>query len=114
MDKKMETLVMADEYMYNLQNGIRVIVEKFEEDNPSEGYKLIDIMCEGIEWLVKSIELTKDIHKVNISIEPMIEVLKEILEAIENQDNMLIADKLNYEFLPVLEDIHKKIKLTVE
>ena len=114
MNNKIETLIMADEYVYNLKNGISVIVEKFENDDTNEGYKLIEVMCEGIEWLVKSIELTRDIHKVNISIDGIIDTLKEVLEAIENQDNILIADKLNYELLPVLEDIHKKIKLTIQ
>ena len=114
MDKKLETLIMANDYMYNLEKGIQVIVEKFEEDDDAEGFKLIYVMCEGIEWLGKSIELTKDIHKVTIRIEPIVDVLKGILEAIENQDTMLIGDKLNYELLTILEDVHKKIKLSIE
>jgi ligand-binding sensor protein len=113
MEDKIEALKTANDYIYNLKVGILDIVNKINTGNENIGISLIGQVSDGIEWLVSIILLTSDFHKGNISIGNINEKLQEIIEALENEDYVLVGDLFNYELLPVIESIENQIKKVI-
>jgi hypothetical protein len=113
MDDKIEILKTANDYIDNIKKGIEDIVNKINSGNENNGVLLIGQVADGIDWLANALRLTKDIHKGMISINDMNDKLKEIIEALENEDFVLIGDLFYYELLPVLDNIQDEIKKAI-
>ena len=111
--EKVDILRTADEYLGKLKKGIENVVDLIQEGNEIEGVKNIIPVFDGIEYISKVINLTKEVQKDEINLDDLNNQLKEIIEAFENEDYILIGDLLNYELLPVLEDIHTRIKESI-
>ena len=112
-NKKIEALISADEYLYNLKEAIEKISTLIDEGKEGEGIKLIPSVADGIDWVVQVINLTKEIQKEAIEIDTINEYLEELVEALENEDYILVGDLFNYEILPILKGAHEKIKLSI-
>lgn len=113
VNEKIEVLQTADEYLDNLTKGVAAISEYIQEGKEQEGINLIPQVADGMQWLMQAIELTKDVQKKEIEVGSMNEFFEEIVEALENEDYILVGDLFNYEILPRLESIHKDLKLTI-
>lgn len=109
-NKKIEALITANEYLNNLEGGIHQVVEAFQQEDENKGCSLIPLIADGIKWIVDVINLTRDIQKENIDISQIDEKLEEVVDAIENEDYILVGDLFEYEVLPIIEQIHKKIR----
>ena len=112
-NEKIETLRIADEYLDNLKIGITNVVNLIQEGNEIEGINNVVPVLEGIEYISKVITLTKDVQKDIIELDDLNNQLNEMIEAFENEDYILLGDLLNYELLPVIEEIHEKIKMSI-
>ena len=86
----------------NLSNAINSGDEK-------KGVELIPLISDGFDWLIEVINSTKDIHKGEVSIGELNEKLEEIIEALDNEDYILVGDLFNYEMAPILDEIKNKI-----
>lgn len=113
MEEQIEALKTACEYIDNLKNGIEDLVNKINSGEEHNGVSLIPTIADGLDWIVNIIKLTNDLHKGGISTENTNEILEQIIEALENEDYVLIGDLFNYEFLPVLENIQVSIRKIV-
>ncbi|APC41170.1 hypothetical protein [Clostridium estertheticum] len=113
MNEQFEALKSVKEYMVNLINGIERAVEYFQAGEERKACELISPITEGIQWMSEALMLTKNIHHQDITLQDMNEKLKEIVEAFENEDFILIADLFEYELKPILEDIQKNINKVV-
>lgn len=111
--EKIEVLNTANEYLDNLKKGVSDISELIQEGKEQEGINLIPQVADGLQWLIQAVNLTKDVHKKEINIKEIDEHLAEMVEALENEDYILVGDLFNYEILPILEKIHEGIKETV-
>lgn len=112
-NEKIEALQTANEYMNNLKNGIVNLANMIQEGREQEAINVIPQVVDGIQWVVQVIDLTKEVQKNEIGYEGLNEHLEEIIEALENEDYILVGDLFNYEILPILENIHEGIKETV-
>lgn len=112
-NEKVEVLNTANKYLDNLENGILQVVEAFQQQNQSKGCQLIPLIADGINWVVDVVELTKDMHKENINISNIDEKLQEVVEALENEDYILVGDLFEYEVLPIIKQVHKKIQCII-
>lgn len=110
MDEKIEALKTADKYMDNLKNGINSIVEKFQDGHESDALHLLPLAIDGLQWMTQVMTLTKDVQIGSVDLSKFNEKLNEIVEAIENEDYILVGDLFEYEILPILEDTHVVIK----
>jgi hypothetical protein len=110
MEEKIEALKTADEYIDDIKSGIENLVNKINSGEENNGMLLIPQVADGVDWLINIIRLTSDLHKGSISIGDMNEKLEEIIEALENEDYVLIGDLFNYEFLPIIENIQDDIR----
>lgn len=111
--EKIEVLQTANDYMNNLKDGIVNLANMIQEGKEQEAITIIPQVVDGIEWIVQVITLTKEVQKNEIGVEALNDQLQEIIEALENEDYILVGDLFNYEILPILEDIHEGIKETV-
>ncbi|WP_315077708.1 hypothetical protein [uncultured Clostridium sp.] len=113
MNNEFEVLVTANEYIDNLKNGANKVTDYIEVGNEQEGIGLIPLIADGVEWLLNAIDLTKNIHKGTIDTIKISEKLCEIVEALENEDYILVGDLFKYEILDILEEIQNNIKKVI-
>ena len=109
-NEKFEALKSADEYLDNLKKGINNISNLIQEGREQDGLNLIGPAAEGIQWVEEIINLTKDVQKEDIDMSDMNEHIEELVDAMENEDYILVGDLFNYEVLPILERVHDQIK----
>jgi hypothetical protein len=109
MNNQVEVLVTVEEYIYELKKGITNVVQYIQDGQEQSAFKLIGQIADGIEWLLQAIKLTKDYHQGKVSDNNINEKLSEIVEALENEDYVLVSDLFNYEILEVLDIIQKEI-----
>lgn len=113
-EAQIEALKTADEYLDKLKSGINKAVNLFANDKQERGCDYLALISKGIEWIVEVVSLTKESQKEEIEIQNINEHLESIVEALENEDYTLVGDLLNYEVLPILENVHEKIKESVK
>lgn len=114
MDEKREVLKSGYDYIEALYLGIKQVTEHFKEGQSMKGQSMLAQILEGLNWLVEVISLTKDIQVEVIDIEELIPMLSEIIEGLQNNDEVLINDILQYEIAPILEAWYDKIGAILE
>lgn len=112
--EKLEVLNTAKEYMTNLNDSIIKSAEYLQNGDYFNGTDLIISITDGLEWIVQLITLRKDIYEDDIKVNKLIDNIKEIVEAFENKDYILIGDLLQYEISPIIEEYHNKTLLLLE
>ncbi|MGL5633626.1 MAG: hypothetical protein ACRCX8_03925 [Sarcina sp.] len=110
MEEKLEVLETANEYLFKLKNGVGQLVGFMNEERESEACMLIPDIAEGIGWIIDVIKLTEDVIGEVDGKENLEEQLIEVVNALENQDFVLVGDLFNYEISPILDDIHVQIR----
>lgn len=113
MEEKIEALKTADEYIDNIKIGIEDLVNKINSGEENNGIKLIVSIVDGVDLVIETIKATFAMHNGSISIGNMNEKIAEIIEALENEDYVLIGDLFNYEFLPILGEIQGSIRRSI-
>lgn len=101
--QKLDTLHSAYEYLQRLYSGLNTAVGYFRVGEITKGYELIQGAVAGLEWLTEVVTLTQDILVEAVDINSFKETIGEIIDAIENEDSILIADILEYELMEQLE-----------
>lgn len=102
-----EILTTVAEYMVKLKAGIIEAAELFQNYEENKGAVLLCDIIEGIEWITDALVKTNKLNN-----ERILEInnkLGEIVAALENQDYILVGDLMQYEFLPVIEEIEKNL-----
>lgn len=111
MKEKIEVLITANEYIYNIKKAIKNVSILINENKEAEAYKIIQDLPEALAWTFDAVNLTNDCLKSELEINLINDFLKEIIEAIENDDFILVGDIFNYELLPVIENLHTEIQV---
>ncbi|SQB35752.1 hypothetical protein [Clostridium cochlearium] len=109
MNQKLEALETATNYINNLKQAIDKIYNYISEGKENNAIALIPAFTEGVEWLSQVLVLTKDVHKKDLNIDGLNDILKEVVEAIENQDYILVGDLFKYEIYEALDEVQKNI-----
>ncbi|GAA0078698.1 hypothetical protein UT300005_30770 [Clostridium sp. CTA-5] len=110
MKEKIEILNNVNENISNLKKIIFKIIEYLHNKEEAKGFTLIADLSNEIYSLFEVLEYIEGFEKSQSYIETINEKLNEIVEAIENEDIMLIADLFEYELITILDDIQKKLK----
>lgn len=91
-------------------------MEASNELRKEENVVNVDILLEcleGLKWCVDVLKNTKSyLNSKNIQIDEnkLVEIIRELFEAFQNNDNVLIADLLEYEVTEILEAWRKDIE----
>lgn len=106
-----ETLEQAEEYIPKLINGINVIANELRTGMENEAASMLNDAIDGLEWINDAVNLTIDfwVNKAVIEADALKDPLAMMAEAMQNRDHILLADVLDYEIKPVLEDWLKTI-----
>lgn len=109
MDDKIvyESLETLNEYLDKLIPGVEAVVQAFRMQEDSKALSLFTQLLEGLQWTLDVVVLTEPTlwkNGININVEKVQDVLKEINEAFEHQDFVLLPDILEYELLEAFND----------
>jgi len=116
-----EVLIISADYLIGAIPEMTLLADGFYQKPTSENWKIFSEMLEGMLWLNKSIDLI-DKAKVRpenwneciqLAVQLQLE-LKNLEEAIENTDNVLIADIIQYELLPIYEALQTEFNTTID
>ena len=99
MEEKLQILKDAKEYIDRLNEGILIIIDNIRGGKLNKAYQLFIQVIEGLEWLCDIITLTQDVQEDKMKVEDIKELSLEMIEAMENKDNVLLADLLEYELI---------------
>lgn len=105
----METLETAADYIGRLVKGIDECAGYFHTGEKKKAMDTAILIIDGLNWLVQAITLTKPVHKGGLDVSDVNDFLKEINEAFENRDYILVSDILVYEIKPGLESWSEKL-----
>lgn len=97
--EKIEVMHTAYNYLERLEQGIDECAMLFREKQLDKANEQLVLIVEGLEWLIDAISLTSDVRENVIDVTKMTPMLKEIVEAMQNTDVILVADLLYYEVL---------------
>ncbi|NFN92765.1 hypothetical protein FDB28_01450 [Clostridium botulinum] len=109
MNEKIKILKNSIEYICYLKNKSFEIIECLHNEEEIKAFSLIADISGELGVLFETLEYIKEFKDIKIYIEAANEKLKEIVEAIENEDTILIADLFEYELISILDDIKKVI-----
>lgn len=107
--QKKELLISLQEYLGRFILGLKEVVllmQQGEEQKALEG--IIDAV-EGLGWITEAMSLTHDLHTAVFDIGKINGFLSKINEGLEENDTVLIADILEYEIIPIIEEWDKVI-----
>lgn len=107
-----ETLEQAEEYIPKLIVGINVIANELRTGMENEtAASMLNDAIDGLEWINDAVNLTIDfwVNKDVIEADALKDPLAMMAEAMQNRDHILLADVLDYEIKPVLENWLKTI-----
>ena len=98
-----ETLVEASGYLDRLIEGIKGYLDLLHDDIFSEASKKLVDIIEGLEWEFNAIALMQDKLNQKFELQGCLEQFKQLNEAIEKNDRVLLGDLFEYEIIPMLE-----------
>lgn len=100
---KYEVLQIAMEYIEKLNNGIMQAASYYRNGELAKGYKYVEMITEGMEWVIDVITLTQDVLISGVKLDCIRDLISEYIEAMENEDTVLMADLLEYEMLEEMQ-----------
>ncbi|MGE7544926.1 hypothetical protein [Sporosarcina newyorkensis] len=116
-----DLLLSAEEYTERAKPYISNLFNAFYNNPAGEDWASLAELFEGIQWLSTMIDTVAvstvcptNWATINASVAELQCELKNLEEALENTDTVLIADMLQYEVLPVFEEIAKEIKEIID
>ena len=87
---------------------------KLYEGDDKIAFEGLAFISEELTWIFKGLELTNDIVNMESLNNNIIEHFSIIVESLENEDYILIADILNYEISPLLNDLINLIEESIK
>ncbi len=107
-----EAMEDGKDYLPRLREGISEVALLFQEGREGEAINLFIQCIEGLEWFVTLVSgmATFEVEKVNkeeffdLSFKAK-GVLQELLEAWDNKDTVLIGDLLEFEVVPIIDQV---------
>lgn len=116
-----DLMLSAEEYVERAIPHIIELFESFYLNPKGNDWTRLAELLEGIQWLstmietvANSIACPESWGEVVTSVATLQEELRNLEEALENTDTVLIADMLQYEVLPVFKDIRKLVKERID
>ena len=109
MNEKIEALITAYQYIPRLYKGVEDVVVEFRSMHINKANELTIQVIDGLRWLIDAIALTKEEQEPNIELEKIKEILPECIQALENEDSVLVADLFEYEVKEILQEWYDAI-----
>lgn len=102
-----EALETLYDYLPRLIKGINDAVENFKMQREDKGIGLLIKIIDGLQWCTEVVYKTEEVlttYGIEIDKEAINSIYNEVIEALENEDYVLISDLLEYEIVPILKE----------
>ena len=116
-----ELLLMAVDYLTGAIPEIPALADGFYQNPKAEDWEMFSAMLEGMQWLNQTIDLIDKSTVIPANWDECIRLavqlqmeLKNLEQAVENTDSVLIADIIQYELLPVYEALQVEFNTTID
>ncbi|MGR3765851.1 hypothetical protein [Rossellomorea sp. NS-SX7] len=116
-----ESLLSAEEYLRRAIPQISLLGNDFYKNPLKETWTNFTQLLEGLNWLNQIIGLIDQTKKKPANWDKYLELafklkieLEQLLEAMENSDNVLIGDIIQYEILTNYEELLKMVNETID
>lgn len=116
-----DLLLTAEEYIKRAVPEIEVLADQFYNNPDQESWNKFGQLLEGLQWFTHMIQTIDSVDqkpenwmnylKASMSVE---EELKNLKEALGNNDHILMADIINYEILPYFTTLGTEIQHTID
>lgn len=116
-----DLLLTSEEYINRAVPEIEVLADQFYNNPDKESWNKFGQLLEGLQWLTHLVQTIGSVDKkpenwmnylkASFSVN---EELKNLEDALKNNDRILIADILNYEVLPFFKELKKEIQYTID
>lgn len=110
MEQQLEAMKEASGYIIKLHNGVETTISYFRNNELEKAYHLLIQIIEGLGWVYDVIRLTQEAQVEKIDSNDLKLLSSEMVEAMENQDNDLLADLLEFELMSKLEVWDRQLK----
>ncbi|MBY0223495.1 MULTISPECIES: hypothetical protein [Sporosarcina] len=116
-----DLLLSAEEYTQRAIPELAPLAEAFYDNPQPETWTTLDQLLGGLQWINemlmtigKSMAVPSNWQGYITISNKLQEDILSLAEAIENEDNVLIGDIIQYELLPNFEGLEKEIQLTMD
>jgi hypothetical protein len=101
-----QTILAFNEYLGKMSSVVEHICEDFQESDYQETSPAMPAVVEGLAWIYEATEGFVNLGKIEVEkYQSLQSVIKNMGEAFENKDNVLLRDILEFELLPLLESM---------
>ncbi len=98
-----EILESIREYLPKLISGIESAVDSLRSQEIRKALEIFPLIMEGLDWVIKAFyNISEYIDNSVLDKSRLVDLTKELLEALENEDYVLLADMFEYEVLEIL------------
>lgn len=116
-----DLLISAEQYINGATPEIETLVDEFYKSPTEATWHRFVQLLEGIQWLqqmitsIGNIDGQPDNYPAYVAIATtMQEQLTELEEAMQNEDNVLVGDLIQYEITPLFEKLQSEITATID
>lgn len=116
-----ETLLSTECYIKGALPETNLLVDEFYNNPSQETWEKFGQLIEGVQWIVQMVQTLDQFQqklenwdKYLTNIATLQNELHTLMEALENQDAVLIADVIQYEITPILEDLQSIVTVTID
>ncbi|MFS0575531.1 hypothetical protein AB1K83_07855 [Sporosarcina sp. 179-K 3D1 HS] len=116
-----DLFLSAEEYLERAVPELPILAEEFYDNPKPETWGKLDDLLGGLQWLDGMLMVIGQNGTVPYNWETyltisssMQEEIRNFAEAIENEDNVLIGDIIQYEILPNFEELGNEVKKTID
>lgn len=123
-EKAADIILSMREYIQRAIPETRTLADGFYTEETNEQWATFAQLMEGLQWLFEAYRSIESVRaQVNIPVEwtPIVGAFKSLgnqiaalLPVYENKDRTLIGDMLNYEFLPLFEELVQLLNISVD
>lgn len=100
-----DTMESCEQYIPKLIDACLNNSFNLQSANEGEAISLMPSIIEGIQWVVEAVQgMQKCRCQLSIEWNDFIPLLRQLTEAVENSDFVLLADVLQHEIVPALRD----------
>ncbi len=108
-NQKKELVVSLKEYLERFIPGTQKAVKWLQQGEEQKALEAIVDIAEGLEWISEAISLTQELYSSVLETDKINDFLIQLNQALEESDTVLIADILEYEIIPIIEEWNKVI-----
>lgn len=109
--ERSELLITLYNYLLKLIPAIKECANCYQLGQINEGSNLLINMIEGVNWVIS---VTANVQIQGVIIEEINIKLGDMVKAFENEDYVLVGDLLEYEILPVMQELFEKTSTLVQ